>query len=132
MSDDGEIASVMGFSGFGKKARTFDLEAIFEQTRRTAIERSQQVLEERQMEDHMEQEGESSKSVKSSLPALKDKAAADTSSSDSGSDSDSELIGPPLPPQLTAQGDDSLTRDDEDDDDDEGESEDDDDDVCLK
>lgn len=28
----------------GKKARTFDLEAIFEQTRRTAIERSQHVL----------------------------------------------------------------------------------------
>ncbi|TNM91967.1 hypothetical protein fugu_018979 [Takifugu bimaculatus] len=42
MSGDAEIASVMGFSGFGKKARTFDLEAIFEQTRRTAIERSQQ------------------------------------------------------------------------------------------
>lgn len=73
MSADGDIASVMGFSGFGmfrlwcplidfkmcclcqwlsgislflpgKKARTFDLEAIFEQTRRTAIERSQHVL----------------------------------------------------------------------------------------
>ena len=28
----------------GKKARTFDLDAIFEQTRRTAIERSQRVL----------------------------------------------------------------------------------------
>uniref|UniRef100_A0A8C6TMM2 WD repeat-containing protein 70 n=1 Tax=Neogobius melanostomus TaxID=47308 RepID=A0A8C6TMM2_9GOBI len=41
---DGDIASVMGFSGFGKKARTFDLTAIFEQTRRTAIERSQRVL----------------------------------------------------------------------------------------
>uniref|UniRef100_A0A3B4DAY6 WD repeat-containing protein 70 n=1 Tax=Pygocentrus nattereri TaxID=42514 RepID=A0A3B4DAY6_PYGNA len=39
-----DISSVMGFSGFGKKARTFDLEAIFEQTRRTAIERSQRVL----------------------------------------------------------------------------------------
>uniref|UniRef100_A0A8D0A6N2 WD repeat-containing protein 70 n=1 Tax=Sander lucioperca TaxID=283035 RepID=A0A8D0A6N2_SANLU len=44
MSDDGEMASVMGFSGFGKKARTFDLDAIFEQTRRTAIERSQRAL----------------------------------------------------------------------------------------
>lgn len=32
------------FSLTGKKARTFDLEAIFEQTRRTAIERSQRVL----------------------------------------------------------------------------------------
>lgn len=28
----------------GKKARTFDFNAIFEQTRRTAIERSQRVL----------------------------------------------------------------------------------------
>lgn len=28
----------------GKKARTFDLDAIFEQTRRTAIERSQRIL----------------------------------------------------------------------------------------
>uniref|UniRef100_A0A8C5DVW4 WD repeat-containing protein 70 n=1 Tax=Gouania willdenowi TaxID=441366 RepID=A0A8C5DVW4_GOUWI len=44
VSNDADISSVMGFSGFGKKARTFDLDAIFEQTRRTAIERSQQVL----------------------------------------------------------------------------------------
>lgn len=28
----------------GKKARTFDLEAMFEQTRRTAVERSRKVL----------------------------------------------------------------------------------------
>ncbi|XP_034403218.1 WD repeat-containing protein 70 [Cyclopterus lumpus] len=149
MNDDGEIASVMGFSGFGKKARTFDLEAIFEQTRRTAIERSQQVLEERQMDDQMEQEGESSRSVKSSLLALKDKAAAETSrkqsesSSDSGSDSDSdsELIGPPLPPQLTDQDDDELgpltrasgsTAHSDEDDDDDGEAQDDDDDNPVK
>lgn len=33
------------FSSFsGKKARTFDLEAMFEQTRRTAVERSRKVL----------------------------------------------------------------------------------------
>lgn len=77
LGDDADMASVMGFSGFGmtrlplpfvltnvqnrsmfssiliyvfiwfplgKKARTFDLDAIFEQTRRTAIERSQRVL----------------------------------------------------------------------------------------
>uniref|UniRef100_A0A668A8Y7 WD repeat-containing protein 70 n=1 Tax=Myripristis murdjan TaxID=586833 RepID=A0A668A8Y7_9TELE len=73
MSGDGDMASVMGFSGFGKKARTFDLDAIFEQTRRTAIERSQHIL-------------------------------GNDSSSDS--DSDSELIGPSVPPQLTAQEDD--------------------------
>lgn len=28
----------------GKKARTFDLEAMFEQTRRTAVERSKKML----------------------------------------------------------------------------------------
>ncbi|KAG7499061.1 WD repeat-containing protein 70 [Solea senegalensis] len=115
MSGDGDISSVMGFSGFGKKARTFDLDAIFEQTRRTAIERSQHVLEEREKE--MEEEGESSKSVKSSIQNQKDKASAaasrkqeSDSSSDSGSesDSDSELIGPPMPPQHTAQDDDEL------------------------
>ncbi|XP_020485428.2 WD repeat-containing protein 70 [Labrus bergylta] len=145
MSDDGEMASVMGFSGFGKKARTFDLDAIFEQTRRTAIERSQRALEERQTE----KEGESSKSAESSLPTQRDKSAAASSrkqessgdsSSGSDSDSDSELIGPPLPPQYTAQGDeDELVRqshqpggtahsDDEDDEEDAEEDDDDEDD----
>ncbi|XP_038589787.1 WD repeat-containing protein 70 [Micropterus salmoides] len=111
MSGDGDMASVMGFSGFGKKARTFDLDAIFEQTRRTAIERSQRMLDERQKDSQMEEEGESSKSVNSSVQ--REKAAATTSrkqesesSSDSGSDSD--LIGPPLPPQHTAQDDDDA------------------------
>lgn len=112
MSGDGDISSVMGFSGFGKKARTFDFDAIFEQTRRTAIERSQRALEERQM-TQMEEKGESSKSVKSSVHAQRNKAAAATSrkqesdsSSDSGSDSDSGLIGPPPPPQHATQDDD--------------------------
>ncbi|XP_067340602.1 WD repeat-containing protein 70 isoform X1 [Channa argus] len=108
MSGDGDISSVMGFSGFGKKARTFDLDAIFEQTRRTAIERSHHVLEERQKETKMEEEGESSKSVKSSVHTQRNKAATATfrkpeSDSSSHSDSDSELIGPQAPPQHTPQ-----------------------------
>ncbi|CAL8321796.1 unnamed protein product [Lota lota] len=100
MDSDGEMASIMGFSGFGKKARTFDLDAIFETTRRTAIERSQHVLEERQKED----EAESSQSTKPSGHLKKNSAPAKSrkqeskSSSDSDSDSDSELIGPPVPP----------------------------------
>ncbi|KAM6975242.1 WD repeat-containing protein 70 [Tautogolabrus adspersus] len=146
MSDDGEMASVMGFSGFGKKARTFDLDAIFEQTRRTAIERSQRALEERQTE----KEGESSKSAESSLPTQRDKSAAassrkqessgdSSSGSDSDSDSDSELIGPPLPPQYTAQGDELVRQShrpgstaDSDDEDDEGEAQDEDDNNPVK
>ena len=39
------MEEVMGFGGFGKKARTFDLQAIFEETRRNAQERSRQTME---------------------------------------------------------------------------------------
>uniref|UniRef100_A0A146WBI5 WD repeat-containing protein 70 n=1 Tax=Fundulus heteroclitus TaxID=8078 RepID=A0A146WBI5_FUNHE len=137
---DGDIGSIMGFSGFGKKARTFDLEAIFEQTRRTAIERSQRILEERQMGSQMEEEGESSKSVKPSAPSQKDKAAVRNRQSDSSSDSDSDLVGPPVPPQHAAQEDkdeligpplppgyrDSTANSDDDDDDSDDDDEDDD------
>ncbi|CAK6959485.1 WD repeat-containing protein 70 isoform X1 [Scomber scombrus] len=155
-SGDGDISSVMGFSGFGKKARTFDLDAIFETTRRTAIERSQHALEERQ-KTQTEGGGESSKSVKPSIHTQKTKAAAaatsrkqeSDSSSDSDSDSDSGLIGPPLPPQHTAQDDDdddeelvgpplppgytgSTAHSDEDDEDGEGQDDDDDDNPVKK
>ncbi|XP_034751799.1 WD repeat-containing protein 70 [Etheostoma cragini] len=155
MSGNGEMASVMGFSGFGKKARTFDLDAIFEQTRRTAIERTQRALERKQKDDQEEEEGESSKSVNSSVHTQRDKAATSTSrkqesesSSNSGSDSDSEseLIGPPLPPQYTAKDDDddehvrlhrlpgnsAHSEEEDDDEDDEGETQDDDDDNPVK
>uniref|UniRef100_A0A8C9TQE9 WD repeat-containing protein 70 n=1 Tax=Scleropages formosus TaxID=113540 RepID=A0A8C9TQE9_SCLFO len=81
---DGDIAAIMGFSGFGKKARTFDLDAIFEQTRRTAIERSQKALAGLTGVFSLRQQG---------------------ISSDSDSDSDSDLVGPPVPPQLPAEGD---------------------------
>uniref|UniRef100_A0A7N8Y2L3 WD repeat-containing protein 70 n=1 Tax=Mastacembelus armatus TaxID=205130 RepID=A0A7N8Y2L3_9TELE len=98
--EDEDIASVMGFSGFGRKARTFDLDAIFEQTRRTAIERSQHVLGKKQESD----------------------SSSDSSSdSDSDSDSDSELIGPPVPSQRTAQ---EVADDDGDDDDDDDDGDD--------
>uniref|UniRef100_A0A671Y0B5 WD repeat-containing protein 70 n=1 Tax=Sparus aurata TaxID=8175 RepID=A0A671Y0B5_SPAAU len=103
MSGDGDMASVMGFSGFGKKARTFDLDAIFEQTRRTAIERSQHVLGSESSSD---------------------------SDSDSASDSDSELIGPPLPPQFTAKDDDDDN--DDEDEEEEAQDEDDDDNPVKK
>jgi hypothetical protein len=45
MSEDSDLQKVMGFSGFGgrKTAMKFDLEKMFEETRRTAREYSQQV-----------------------------------------------------------------------------------------
>ncbi|XP_036451049.1 WD repeat-containing protein 70 isoform X2 [Colossoma macropomum] len=134
-----DISSVMGFSGFGKKARTFDLEAIFEQTRRTAIERSQRVLEDRQKETQGALSGGPSTASK-----RRERPSASTSrQQDSDDSSDSELIGPPVPPGLTAQADDDdelvgpplppgyrgSTADDDDDDDDNDTMEDDDDPV---
>uniref|UniRef100_A0A1A8S8T9 WD repeat-containing protein 70 n=3 Tax=Nothobranchius TaxID=28779 RepID=A0A1A8S8T9_9TELE len=145
MADGEDIGSVMGFSGFGKKARTFDFDAIFEQTRRTAIERSQRVLEERQKDTQMEEDGESSSSVKPSGHKQKKKAAASSSkekneSSSDDSDSDSELIrppkeeedddavGPPLPPGYRG----STAESEDEDDEDEEETQDDDDDNPVK
>ncbi|KAH0502238.1 WD repeat-containing protein 70 [Microtus ochrogaster] len=43
-----QLAITMGFTAFRKKARTFDLEAMFEQTRRTAVQRSRETLEARE------------------------------------------------------------------------------------
>ncbi|XP_016346390.1 WD repeat-containing protein 70 [Sinocyclocheilus anshuiensis] len=94
-SSDADVSSVMGFSGFGKKARTFDLEAMFEQTRRTAIERSQRVLEEREKQDAEASSGEPSASASRKQ--------------------DSDVIGPPLPPALGAQTDEDEEDDDDDD-----------------
>ncbi|KAM9841559.1 WD repeat-containing protein 70 isoform 2-T2 [Aulostomus maculatus] len=144
-SGDGDIASVMGFSGFGKKARTFDIEAIFEQTRRTAIERSRNTFEERQKESPMEEEGESSKSVKPSAHTPRGSTATSRKhdGDSSSSDSESDHIGPPLPPPQTAQDEEdelvgpplppsykgsTVHGNSDDDDDDEQESQDDDDD----
>ncbi|XP_051540679.1 WD repeat-containing protein 70-like [Myxocyprinus asiaticus] len=109
-SKDADISSVMGFSGFGKKARTFDLEAMFEQTRRTAIERSQRVLDER--EQHEDARTVSQKEKPTTSSARKQ----ETDSSDSDG-SDSDVIGPPVPPGFSAQTEENDGDDDDDDDD---------------
>ncbi|KAJ7335043.1 hypothetical protein JRQ81_012984, partial [Phrynocephalus forsythii] len=101
---DPELAATMGFSGFGKKARTFDFNALFEQTRRTAVERSRKVLEEREKKEaEKEKEPGSQCGVVNSSTALscpvKRASSRDSSSSGSEDSSDEELIGPPLPPQ---------------------------------
>lgn len=113
--NDAEMASVMGFSGFGKKARTFDLDAIFEQTRRTAIERSQKVTEQREMKDAEKQKRAlmrgDSHADKASVSGGKGRPATSSSrpqcdsssSSDSEDDSEDELIGPPPPGQLSSR-----------------------------
>jgi len=42
-SEENSMKKFMGFGSFGKKARTFDLQAIFEETRRNAQERTKKL-----------------------------------------------------------------------------------------
>ncbi|XP_077980953.1 WD repeat-containing protein 70-like [Glandiceps talaboti] len=103
------MAKMMGFSGFGKKARTFDLDAMLQQTKKTAQELSQKQLEK-----------------------VAEKSDSEESDSED-SDSDDE-IGPPLPPgfgtlskESTQVSEDVIKRksqsDDDDNDDDEEDDE---------
>lgn len=76
-----EMAQMMGFSGFGKKARTFDLEAMFEQTRRTAIERTQKIKDEQLTKAGSSSDSDSDDEVIGPLPPDQSKDAADKSTS---------------------------------------------------
>ncbi|KAK7829160.1 hypothetical protein U0070_012631 [Myodes glareolus] len=108
---DPQLAITMGFTGFGKKARTFDLEAMFEQTRRTAVERSRKTLEAREKEEEVNRKKQLREQIEGVAPAPSSSGAGrepskpssgDTSSSDgedSADSSDGEFIGPPLPPK---------------------------------
>uniref|UniRef100_A0A8C6AMY2 WD repeat-containing protein 70 n=1 Tax=Monodon monoceros TaxID=40151 RepID=A0A8C6AMY2_MONMO len=112
---DPQLAVTMGFTGFGKKARTFDLEAMFEQTRRTAVERSRKTLEAREKEEEMNREKELRRQSEDLEPTSSGSNVArdcsksssrDTSSSESeasSESSDDELIGPPLPLKMAEE-----------------------------
>uniref|UniRef100_A0A672G6L5 WD repeat-containing protein 70 n=1 Tax=Salarias fasciatus TaxID=181472 RepID=A0A672G6L5_SALFA len=111
------IFTLRGFLIFllGKKARTFDLDAIFEQTRRTAIERSQHVLGEFLSASTQKDDSESDASSDSEVigPPIPSQSAAQEQEDD-------ELVGPPLPPGYTgstadSDDEDEDTQDDDDD-----------------
>ncbi|CAO2629987.1 WD repeat-containing protein 70 [Lemmus lemmus] len=91
----------MGFTGFGKKARTFDLEAMFEQTRRTAVERSRKTLEAREKEEEMNSKTQLRKQIEHSKPSSRDTSSSD--GEDSSDSSDDEFIGPPLLPKKVGE-----------------------------
>ncbi|XP_043925842.1 WD repeat-containing protein 70 [Protopterus annectens] len=114
MKNNADISSLMGFSGFGKKARTFDLEAIFEQTRRTAIERSQKVIEQREAEEA----GTTDRSPGASYSGLNDQSTASyrnkVSSNSDDESSDDEPVGPPLPLKTSGSGPDDGSSSDDD------------------
>lgn len=120
--DDDKIAALMGFSTFGKKtAMKFDVEKIFEETRRTAREYSEQASGSRQSkattkdsdDDDDDNEPVARPAPKPTPtqvsrpvagPAYKPvaKQQEDTKGSGVNDDSDDdEMIGPPLPPGFT-------------------------------
>ncbi|KAM4808354.1 WD repeat-containing protein 70 [Rhinophrynus dorsalis] len=141
--DESKIAATMGFSGFGKKARTFDLEAMFEQTRRTAVERSKKTFEEREREEEKSKEEKPT----NKSPGLRGAASSsgqkhvEQSDSSSGSEdsSDDELIGPPAPSNVSDSEEELIGpplpsgfKDSDDDEEEEEEGDDDDDDNPVK
>uniref|UniRef100_A0A8C5JVE5 WD repeat-containing protein 70 n=1 Tax=Jaculus jaculus TaxID=51337 RepID=A0A8C5JVE5_JACJA len=90
----------------GKKARTFDLEAMFEQTRRTAVERSRKTLGRFALELHTWWSSERKECVAAEAKSVCFCVFRDSSSSeseDSSESSDDELIGPPLPPKMVGE-----------------------------
>ena len=111
------MKEVMGFGGFGKKSKQFNIEEMLEQVTKTAKERSRTILD---------------------TTVEKLKIACDKKDSDNEEESDDELIGPPVPKEFTensskvksdkvdVEGNDNddktrSTSDDDDDDDDEEE-----------
>ncbi|XP_064625112.1 WD repeat-containing protein 70-like [Lineus longissimus] len=122
--EDKNMEDVMGFSGFGskKKARTFDFMAMFEETKKTAVERSQQVLANR--EEVFGGNSSVTSVLTSKLPVRgperpkatqsneKKEKSASSSSNDSHSsgdcDSSDDVICPPVPPILQHDEDDDM------------------------
>lgn len=94
-----------------KKARTFDLDAVFQQAKLAAMERSQKVLAEREQQ---EEEILSNQNV-IKLEGQPSRAAVNRSSlsSSDGGDTDSEnnVIGPPLPPDKNSAESDGSSED---------------------
>ncbi|KAG9488426.1 hypothetical protein GDO78_007955 [Eleutherodactylus coqui] len=104
--EDANVAATMGFSGFGKKARTFDLEAMFEQTRRTAVERSRKTFEAREKE--VEEKPQTSPAPRTAASDAGQRKERESSSSDSDDSSDDQLIGPPAPGSSSEPPDDEM------------------------
>ncbi|GIY35820.1 WD repeat-containing protein 70 [Caerostris darwini] len=102
ISESKDIASTMGFVGFGKKARTFDFDALFEQTKKAAKERFDS--------------NKNASPVYVESPAQENKTASSSesdSSSNDSSDSDDDIIGPPIPKNLNNSLNESKIKDNE-------------------
>uniref|UniRef100_A0A8C6NRJ6 WD repeat-containing protein 70 n=1 Tax=Nothobranchius furzeri TaxID=105023 RepID=A0A8C6NRJ6_NOTFU len=133
-----DAAAVPHADAAGKKARTFDLDAIFEQTRRTAIERSQRVLAKIFIFESLTLTNSAKLIISflffSSLSKEKNESSSDHSDSDSElirppkEEEEDDAVGPPLPPGYRG----STAESEDEDDEDEEETQDDDDNPVKK
>lgn len=97
-----KVASVMGFKNFGKKARTFDFDALFEQTRRAA---KMQYEERSKASDEMNSNSGNTTGQKSVRKSFNNESSSSSPSSQSSdSEDESEIVGPPVPENLKSSG----------------------------
>ncbi|XP_045594700.1 WD repeat-containing protein 70 [Procambarus clarkii] len=109
-----EMANTMGFSGFGKKARDFDISQLAEETRKAAIERNRNNIEKLKLQ--LEAKQVDNKGKADDLPLSKDSTPSSLSIRNDDSSEDEDFIGPPLPPSLSMP---KASEDDESDDEEE-------------
>uniref|UniRef100_A0A2P2I4G1 WD repeat-containing protein 70-like n=1 Tax=Hirondellea gigas TaxID=1518452 RepID=A0A2P2I4G1_9CRUS len=92
-----ELSKAMGFAGFGKKAREFDLEKLAEDSRKEAAERNRLNIEKLSLEASAEKEKEENGNVMGPPPPP---GLAKQQSTHGEAEDDEEIIGPPLPPHM--------------------------------
>lgn len=127
--DDEKLAAVMGFATFGKKAAMkFDVDKIFEETRRTAREYSEQASASKQShvsaKDSDDDDDDDDDNEPAPKPAAKPVLKPTTRPvagparpvptkqlEENTDDNDDELIGPPLPPgfEINPDSEDDVT-----------------------
>lgn len=95
---DETMAAAMGFSGFGKKARQFDLDELVEETRKSAIDKNRENIE--KMKLKAEEDQKKAESLAAKVPSLLCPTEGKNKKENEGLEEEEEFIGPPLPPGL--------------------------------
>ncbi|XP_076030695.1 WD repeat-containing protein 70-like isoform X2 [Oratosquilla oratoria] len=114
------VSSIMGFEGFGKKAKEFDLEKMVADSRRYAAEKKKakqeimtKVEDKEQVNEDDEGEDSSEEFIGPPLPQSLDNEHA------SADEDEDEFVGPPLPPGMVRSKEDEKEEEDEEDDEEE-------------
>lgn len=97
------VHQVMGIKNFGKKAKSFNVEEMIEQAKKTASEAYKKRLESQMAAKASESQRESEENIMGPPPPPGDAKNGDKDTDPNTEDDD--LIGPPLPPELVADSD---------------------------